>query len=172
MPAKYTKWTNIWKFLTILDSSQLEVFLEFFLFFKFKFGPICNRSVSEPVWPVNAVTGHLVTTLQKSLRWRYFTWAPAAGETLRRWAGEAECFSFLFFEKTEAEFSFLLLLRACAEVHGRLTSGAWSSKRRLEPRVELPCAGAGGLARVAISTAAHDWSRKTENGLCTHHFYS
>ena len=33
MPAKYTKWMNIWKNLTLLDSSQLEVFFGNFSFF-------------------------------------------------------------------------------------------------------------------------------------------
>ena len=53
MPAKYTKWTNIWKNLTPLDSSQLEVFLEFFSFLNsnlnFKFGSVWNRPVSKLV---------------------------------------------------------------------------------------------------------------------------
>ena len=68
MPAKYTKWTNIWKNLTPLDSSQLEVFLEilgiFFIFLiqiwilnlgRFETGRYRNRS--GPVWPVTAVSG-------------------------------------------------------------------------------------------------------------------
>jgi hypothetical protein len=42
MSAKYTKWTNIWKFLTPLNCTHLEVFLrilwDFFIFeLKFKF---------------------------------------------------------------------------------------------------------------------------------------
>ena len=57
MLAKYTKWTNIWKKLTSLDSSQLEVFLgifwDFFIFLNsnsnFKFGPVWNRPKPEPV---------------------------------------------------------------------------------------------------------------------------
>ena len=57
MPAKYTKWTNIWKNLTLLDSSQLEVFLaifwKFFIFLNsnlnFKFGPVWNRPKPELV---------------------------------------------------------------------------------------------------------------------------
>ena len=35
--SQSTKWTNIWKNLTPLDSSQLEVFLGISIFFKFKF---------------------------------------------------------------------------------------------------------------------------------------
>ena len=68
MPAKYTKWTNIWKNLTPLDSSQLEVFLgifwDFFIFWiqiwiinlgRFETAP--NRNQFGPVWPVTAVSG-------------------------------------------------------------------------------------------------------------------
>ena len=41
MPEKYVKRTNFWENLTLLDSSHLKIFLEFFLgnfhFFEFKF---------------------------------------------------------------------------------------------------------------------------------------
>jgi hypothetical protein len=37
MSTKYTKWTDIWKFLTPLNSTHLEVFLRFFHLFEFKF---------------------------------------------------------------------------------------------------------------------------------------
>ena len=58
MLAKYTKWTNIWKILTPLDSSQLQKFLEFFWEFfifwnsnlNFEFRPVWNRPEPEPVW--------------------------------------------------------------------------------------------------------------------------
>ena len=62
MLAKYTKWTNVWKNLTPLDSSKLEVFLEFFWEFfiflnlnlnlNFEFRPVWNRPK-----PVTAVSG-------------------------------------------------------------------------------------------------------------------
>ena len=69
MPAKYTKWTNIWKNLTPLDSSQFEVFLgifwDFFYFFWIqiwilnlgRFETDRYRNGFEPVWPVSAVSG-------------------------------------------------------------------------------------------------------------------
>jgi len=78
MLAKYTKWTNIWKFLTPLDSSQIEVFLgifwDFFIFLnsnlnfelgRFSTGRYRNRS--GPVTPVTAVSGPVPVGKKKTL---------------------------------------------------------------------------------------------------------
>jgi hypothetical protein len=70
MHANYTKRMNIWKFLTPLDSTHLEVFLrilwDFFYFLNsnsnFEFGPVGNRP--EPVRtvaPVPRVSGPVPT---------------------------------------------------------------------------------------------------------------
>ena len=61
MPAKYTKWTNIWKKLTPSDSSQLEVFLEIFLgFFLFFWIQIWSLNLGgfEPTGTGTSYTGN------------------------------------------------------------------------------------------------------------------
>ena len=83
MPINYTKWTNFWENLTLLDSSHLELFLgifwEFFIFWiqiwilnlgRFGTGP--NRNRTGPVWSVTGQTGPVLTGLVNP------AWKPSA----------------------------------------------------------------------------------------------
>ena len=91
MPAKYTKWMIIWKNLTPLDSSQLEVFLEifweFFIFLNsnlnFELGRFATgryRNQSGPVTPVTVVSGPVPVSKKNPVHiWAGRVYSTAAG---------------------------------------------------------------------------------------------
>ena len=117
MPAKYTKWTNIWKFLTPLYSSQLEVFLGiFFIFFNLNLKFWWNRPVPELVRKPRLPE-------KKTLLWTHA--GPGRCEHMLAAAAglRTAFFSFLYLKikkiKNICRFGNILKIGACRPATGR-----------------------------------------------------
>jgi hypothetical protein len=133
MHANYTKRTNIWKFLTPLDSTHLEVFLrilwDFFYFLNsnsnFEFGPVGNWPEPEPVrtgrtgshrfgWPC---------------RWVCFC-LPVSSSCHRIWAIHTCSWS-------SQAAKHVIVLQACSSFHGAWPTLAWTWLRQWRVQFDI-----------------------------------